>query len=62
MTYVVEHEVGTFLHGGDSELADAFSDVAQRYDIDLGVLAYGTEGMMPDLETHPCEDSKWMEW
>jgi L-ascorbate 6-phosphate lactonase len=59
VTSVVEHEAGTFLHGGDSKFADAFSDVGQRYDIDLGVLAYGTEGMMPDRETLVPGRTKW---
>jgi L-ascorbate 6-phosphate lactonase len=62
VAYVVDHEARRFLHGGDSKPADAFSDVGQRYDVDLSVLAYGTEGMMPDWETHRCEDSKWMKW
>ena len=50
VTYVVEHGAGTFFHGGDKP-ADALADVGQRYDIDLGVLAYGTKGMMLDRET-----------
>jgi len=43
VTYVVEHESGTFFHGGDSRVADAFDDIGSEFDIDLGVLAMGSE-------------------
>jgi len=59
VSYVIEHEAGTFFHGGDSKPADAFADIGHRYDIDLGVLAYGTEGMMPDRETGVPGRTKW---
>ena len=59
VSYVVEHGAGTFFHGGDSKPADAFADIGQRYDVDLGVLAYGTEGMMPDRETAVPGRTKW---
>lgn len=44
VTYVVDHDAGTFFHGEDSKPVDAFADVGDRYGIDLGVLAYGTGG------------------
>lgn len=59
VTYVVEHDAGTLFHGGDSKPADAFADIGERYDIDLGVLAYGTEGMMPNRDTGVPERTKW---
>lgn len=59
VTYVVEHNAGTFFHGGDSKPADAFADIGEKYDIDLGVLAYGTGGMMPDRGTGVPARTKW---
>ncbi|MFB6218516.1 MAG: MBL fold metallo-hydrolase [Halobacteriaceae archaeon] len=47
VSYVVEHDAGTFFHGGDSKPADAFADVGERYDIDVGVVALGSQGRVP---------------
>jgi L-ascorbate 6-phosphate lactonase len=59
VTYVVEHSSGTFFHGGDTKPAEEFTDVGARYDIDLGVLAFGSEGMIPDKETGEGVHTKW---
>jgi L-ascorbate 6-phosphate lactonase len=59
VSYVIEHDSGTFFHGGDSRPASEFATIGQRYDIDLGVLAYGTEGMMPHRETGEPTRTKW---
>lgn len=59
VTYVVEHDAGTLLHGGDSKPADAFADIGERYDIDLGILAYGTQGVMPHRATGEPTRTKW---
>ncbi|WP_152041698.1 MBL fold metallo-hydrolase [Salinigranum salinum] len=59
VTYVVEHSDGTFFHGGDTKPAEEFTDVGARYDIDLGVLAFGSEGMIPDKETGEGVHTKW---
>jgi len=52
VSYVVEHDSGTFFHGGDSRPAEAFADVGREFDVDLGVLAFGTVGRRyyPDLD------------
>jgi L-ascorbate 6-phosphate lactonase len=44
VSYVVEHESGTFFHGGDSKPADAFKAIGREFDIDVGVLAFGSQG------------------
>jgi L-ascorbate 6-phosphate lactonase len=59
VAYVVEHDAGTFFHGGDTKPAESFPDVAGRYDVDLGVLAFGTVGMVPDGETGEPTRTKW---
>ena len=55
VTYIVEHESGTFFAAGDSRPADEFSDIADEFDIDLGVLAYGTVGNIFHTEDSPPE-------
>ena len=53
VTYVVEHDSGTFFAAGDSRPAEAFADIADEFDIDLGVLAYGTVGNIYHDEDDP---------
>jgi L-ascorbate 6-phosphate lactonase len=55
VTYVIEHESGTFFAAGDSRPADAFSDIADEFDIDVGVLAFGTVGNILHTEDDPTE-------
>jgi L-ascorbate 6-phosphate lactonase len=59
VSYVVEHETGTFLHGGDARPSDSFADIGERYDIDLGVLAFGSSGRLPDPETGERVYKRW---
>ena len=58
VSLVFEHDAGTFFHGGDAR-PGAFADVGDQYDIDLGVLAFGTVGMIPDSETGEPTRTKW---
>jgi L-ascorbate 6-phosphate lactonase len=44
VSYVIEHDAGTFFHGGDSKPAETFEAMGSNFDIDLGVLAFGTVG------------------
>ena len=57
--YVIEHDAGTVFHGGDTRPADSFSALADRFDIDLGVLAFGSAGMLPDKDTRDPERTQW---
>ena len=58
VSYVVEHQAGTFFHGGDAR-PGACEDVGETYDIDVGVLAFGSAGMIPDKETRTPKRTKW---
>ena len=58
VSYVIEHEAGTFFHGGDARPGE-FESVGEDYDIDLGVLAFGTVGMIADSETGELKRTKW---
>lgn len=57
--YVIEHEAGTIFHGGDTKPTDAFEPIGQEYDIDVGILAFGTVGMIPDKRTREPKRTKW---
>jgi L-ascorbate 6-phosphate lactonase len=59
VSYVIEHESGTFFHGGDARPSEDFADVGERYDIDLGVVAFGSAGMIPDKQTREPKYTKW---
>jgi L-ascorbate 6-phosphate lactonase len=59
VSYVVEHPSGTFFHGGDTKPAEAFADLGERYDIDLGVLAFGAIGNVDDAETGEPVRTQW---
>lgn len=61
VTYVVEHESGTFFAAGDLRPAAAFADVAAEFDLDMGVLAYGTVGNVVHTEVDPAE-TRPTEW
>jgi len=58
VSYVFEHESGTFFHGGDARPGE-FESVGERYDIDVGVLAFGTVGMIDDKETGDPTRTQW---
>ena len=58
VSYVIEHRSGTFFHGGDARPGE-FESIGEDYDIDLGVLAFGTVGMVPDSTTGEPKRTKW---
>ena len=58
VSYVFEHESGTFFHGGDARPGE-FESVGERYDIDVGVLAFGTVGMIDNKETGEPTRTQW---
>jgi len=48
VTYVIEHEEGTIFHGGDNRPCEAFEQVGEEFDIDLGMVSYGTVAQLRD--------------
>jgi L-ascorbate 6-phosphate lactonase len=58
VSFVFEHEAGTFFHGGDARPGE-FESVGEAYDIDLGALAFGTVGMIADSETGEPTRTRW---
>ncbi len=59
VSYLIEHDGKTFFHGGDARPSDAFESIGSTYDIDLGALAFGTIGMIPDKETGEPVRTRW---
>ncbi len=57
--YVIKHDSGTVFHAGDSKPADSFSEIGERYDIDIGILAFGAVGNILDKETREPVRTKW---
>jgi len=57
--YVFEHDAGTFFHGGDARPSEQFASVGDRYDVDLGALAFGTTGTIPDKQTREPTRTTW---
>jgi L-ascorbate 6-phosphate lactonase len=58
VSYVIEHDAGTFFHGGDAR-PGAFEPIGDAYDIDLGALAFGSVGRIPDKETREPVRTRW---
>lgn len=59
VTYVVEHEAGTFVHVGDSRPAEAFHDVGEEFDVDAAVLAFGSVGTIAFPEDGEARRTRW---
>ncbi|WP_252701048.1 MBL fold metallo-hydrolase [Natronosalvus vescus] len=59
VSYVLEHDAGTIFHGGDTKPTDEFDRLGEHYDIDLGILAFGTVGTVPDKETREPVRTRW---
>ena len=59
VSYVFEHDGHTVFHGGDTKPSDEFAALGERYDIDLGILAFGTVGNIPDKETREPKRTRW---
>ena len=59
VSYVIDHEAGTFFHGGDARPSAAFARVGEAYDLDLGALAFGSSGLLLDRETGEGRETTW---
>lgn len=59
VSYVVEHAAGTFFHGGDARPGESFERVGREFDLDLGALAFGSAGLLPDRETGEPTATNW---
>lgn len=42
VSYIIEHDSGTFFNAGDSRYTDAFYEIGEEFDINLGSLVFGS--------------------
>jgi L-ascorbate 6-phosphate lactonase len=59
VAYAFEHECGTVFHGGDTKPTEAYGSVADRHDVDLAVLAFGSVGMLPAKDGSGRVRKRW---
>ncbi|MFB6301184.1 MAG: MBL fold metallo-hydrolase [Halobacteriales archaeon] len=59
VSYVIEHDAGTIFHGGDTKPDTDLAVIGERFDIDIGIVAFGSAGRIPDKETHEPKDTVW---
>lgn len=60
VSYVIEHDAGTIFHGGDTRFdAATLTGIGERYDIDLGIVAFGSNGRISDKETGELRYRDW---
>ncbi|MDH5021100.1 MBL fold metallo-hydrolase [Halobacterium rubrum] len=59
VSYVFEHDAGTVFHGGDTKPTDEFERVGDEYDVDVGILAFGSVGQIPDKQTREPTVKRW---
>lgn len=57
--YVIEHDAGTIFHGGDTKPHAKLEDIGSQYSIDVGILAFGSTGMLLDKETREPQYTSW---
>lgn len=57
--YMIQHPAGTIFHAGDSKPAENFAAVGEQYEIDIGILAFGAIGNIPDKQTREPVRTKW---
>jgi len=59
VSYVIDHDAGTFFHGGDGRPGEPFERVGDRYDVDLGALAFGSSGYLPAKDDDGLAFTRW---
>lgn len=59
VSYAIEHDAGTVFHAGDARASEAFERVGAEYDIDLGIVAFGTVGRIRNKETGESTRTRW---
>ena len=57
--YVIDHPSGTVVHLGDARPSDGLTDVADGFDINIAIAAFGTAGMIPDKQTGELVRTQW---
>lgn len=59
VTYVIEHGDMTIFHGGDTKPDKQFDQIGRQFNIDIGILAYGTVGKFTPDKSETSKRTKW---
>lgn len=59
VSYVIEHESGTYFNSGDSRPTDGFYDIGEEFDIDIGSLTFGTVGRIHHQDDSETRIERW---
>lgn len=59
VSFVVEHESGTFYHGGDTKYMDDLTDIGERFDVTLAAFAFGTVGQFYQADEGESRPIRW---
>lgn len=59
VSYVVEHESGTFFHPGDTKPGAVLEEVGAEFDIDVGALAVGSTGNIYYPDDDEARETTW---
>lgn len=59
VSYLLSTAGKTVFHGGDARPSAAFEQIGSTYDIDVGVVAFGSTGMIPDKQTGEPVETTW---
>jgi len=59
VSFVVEHDSGTFFHGGDARPSEAFAEIGSEFDIDLGAVAFGSIGNIHEPDEAETFRTQW---
>lgn len=55
VSYVFEHESGTYFNGGDTRPDPVFEEIGDEFDVDVGSLTLGTTGRIAHYDADPPE-------
>jgi len=59
VAFIIDHEAGTFFHGGDARPSATFEQVGAEFDIDLGAIAFGSIGRIRDADASETRRTEW---
>ncbi len=59
VAYVIEYRDTTIFHGGDTRPTAAFAGIAEEFDVDLGIVAFGAVANIYDREHEERSRTRW---
>lgn len=59
VSFIFEHESGTFYHGGDTKYMDELAEIGDRFDVTLAAFAFGTVGQFYRANEGSARPIQW---